>query len=56
MGNFNYFFTIVDNYTRFVWNVLLIDKSCIFKAIHTFILMVQTQFGTKIKVVKTDNE
>ena len=46
---FQYFLTIVDDYTRFTWVYFLCAKS------DFFFLLILTQFGAKIKSVRSDN-
>jgi len=50
-----YFVTIVDDYTRNTWTQLLPDKSQVYTAIEYFLSMVETQFKTKVAMVRTDN-
>lgn len=50
-----YFLTIVDDYTRYTWLVLLKTKSQAIKAIKMFLNMVFIQFDKLIKIITTDN-
>ncbi|GJV82414.1 ribonuclease H-like domain-containing protein [Tanacetum coccineum] len=52
---FKYFLTIVDDYSRAVWVYLLKSKTEVGKSIESFIKLVFTQFGKKVKVVRSDN-
>ncbi|CAN1814477.1 Retrovirus-related Pol polyprotein from transposon TNT 1-94, partial [Linum perenne] len=50
-----WFVTFIDDHTRMTWTYLMRDKSettNVFKNFHT---LVQTQFATKIQVLRTDN-
>jgi hypothetical protein len=49
------FLTIVDDCTRFTWVHLMQHKSQTASIIHSFSNMVQTQFKTKIKCIRSDN-
>ncbi|GKB15970.1 ribonuclease H-like domain-containing protein [Tanacetum coccineum] len=49
---FKYFLTIVDDYSRAVWVYLLKSKTEVGKSIKSFIKLVFTQFGKKVKVVR----
>ena len=51
-----YFLTIVDDFTRSTWTQLLQDKTQAVNAITQFFAMVETQFQTKILLVRTDND
>jgi len=50
-----YFVTIVDDYTRNTWTQLLQGKSQVYTAIEYFLSMVETQFKTKVIMIRTDN-
>lgn len=52
---FRYFLTIVDDYTRATWTHLMGAKSNAFDLLQSFITLVETQFQTKVKVVRSDN-
>lgn len=50
-----YFLTIVDDYSKETWVYLLQSKLDTMVMIRKFFSMVQTQFSTLIKTVRTDN-
>ena len=50
-----FFLTIVNDYTRFTWVHLMQHKSQTSSKIQSFSNMVQTQFHTKIKCIRSDN-
>jgi hypothetical protein len=50
-----FFLTIVDDYTRFTWVYLMQYKSQTSSIIQSFSNMVQTQFHTKMKCIRSDN-
>ncbi|KAL2941869.1 Retrovirus-related Pol polyprotein from transposon TNT 1-94 [Bienertia sinuspersici] len=50
-----YFFTLVDDFPRTVWVILLLDKKKVNKMFHYFFAMIDRQFGAKVKVVRSDN-
>lgn len=52
---FKYFLTIVDDFSRGTWTYLLSTKGSAFTILKSFIYMVETQFNTKIKKVRSDN-
>lgn len=54
-GGASYFLTIVDDYTRAVWVYLLKEKSVVPEILISFRSMVQTQFNTRVKVLRSDN-
>lgn len=49
------FLTIVDDFTRCTWVYLMNHKSETQTYLTNFISMVETQFSSKIKVVRSDN-
>ncbi|GJS73693.1 putative RNA-directed DNA polymerase [Tanacetum coccineum] len=53
---FKFFLTIVDDYSRAVWVYLLKSKTEVGEYIESFIKLVFTQFGKKVKIVRSDNE
>lgn len=50
-----YFLTIVDDCSRYTWIHLLQLKSENIMALKDFLLMIKTQFGTSVKIIRTDN-
>ncbi|GJZ12978.1 putative RNA-directed DNA polymerase, partial [Tanacetum coccineum] len=52
---FKFFLTIVDDYSRAVWVYLLKSKTEVGEYIESFIKLVFTQFGKKVKIVRSDN-
>lgn len=53
--NHKYFLTILDDYSRFVWIVLLKSKSDVSQHVKNFITLVENQFHITSKTVRTDN-
>jgi hypothetical protein len=52
---FRYFLTILDDHSRHVWTVMLKLKSEVGDKIKGFVNMVETQFGRKIKRIRSDD-
>ena len=50
-----YFLTVVDDFSRAVWTILLLEKSEAPAALKMFCTFVQRQFGTHVKSVRSDN-
>jgi len=50
-----YFLTIVDDFSRFTWLVLLKGKHEAMRQVNNFAAYVETQFNAKIKVLCSDN-
>jgi len=50
-----FFFTTVDDYSRYIWVFPLKQKSEVVKILEDFVVCIQTQFGTGIKVIRSDN-
>ena len=50
-----YFLTIVDDFSRAVWTILLLEKKEAPQAFKTFCAYVDRQFNKKIKMVRSDN-
>ncbi|XP_074287642.1 uncharacterized protein LOC141612789 [Silene latifolia] len=51
-NGYKYFLTIVDDFTRCTWTHLLTCKGNAFVFIKSFIQMVDTQFGRKVKCIR----
>lgn len=52
---FRCFLTIVDDFSRTTWTHLLATKSNGFTILQIFINIVENQFGTKVKSIRSDN-
>jgi transposase InsO family protein len=52
---FKYFLTILDDYSRHVWVVMMKNKSEASEKIRSFVYMVENQFEKKVKTVRSDN-
>lgn len=50
-----YFLTIVDDFSRAFWTILLLEKKETATALKTFCAFVDRQFQKKIKTVRSDN-
>ncbi|CAJ2674628.1 unnamed protein product [Trifolium pratense] len=50
-----YFLTIVDDYSRFTWVILLKGKYEVTSQVQHFITLVETQFDSKVKILRSDN-
>lgn len=50
-----YFLTILDDYARFLWIYLLVEKWEVANTLKNFVNMVQTQFGKTIGSVRSGN-
>jgi len=55
MQGFQSCFTIVDDYSRYTWTIMLNNKSEIHNYIINFLAFVETQFNSKVKIIRTDN-
>ena len=53
-GGSVYYVSFVDDYSRYTWVYLMARKSDFFRIYRTFHAMVQTQFSTSIKVLRSD--
>jgi len=51
----HYFLTIVDDFTRNTWTQLLQNKSQVKTVVIQFYNMVETQFHTRIHLIRSDN-
>lgn len=54
LNGFRFFLTIVDDKSRGVWAYLIKYKSEVPSHLQNFILLVQTQFNAKVKIVRSD--
>lgn len=50
-----YFLTLVDDFSRFTWIALMKNKSETIKHLQHFIAYDETQFQSKIKIIRSDN-
>jgi hypothetical protein len=50
-----YFLTLVDDFSRFTWVILMKSKGETRKHLTNFISFVETQFDTKLKCLRSDN-
>ena len=50
-----YFLTIVDDYSRYTWIFPLKQNSEVVKVLENFVVFVQTEFETTIKLIRSDN-
>jgi hypothetical protein len=50
-----YFLTLVDDYSRFTWVILMKNKSETRGHIVNFLSYIETQFSTKLKCLRSDN-
>lgn len=54
-NNYRFFFTVIDDFTRMTRVFLMQSKSQAVKILENFVLHVQTQFGTVVKIIRSDN-
>ena len=52
---YNYYVVFIDNFTHFTWFFLLKQKSEVFTVFKHFKNLVENQYSTKIKVLRSDN-
>ena len=55
IGENKYGFVIVDDYTRYTWVFILVDKSDVFATFKSFIKDIHNELKTTIKRVRSDN-
>jgi hypothetical protein len=55
IGGNKYGFVIMDNYTRYTWVFILVDKSDVFATFKSFVKRIHNEFETTIKRVRSDN-
>ena len=54
-GGNHYFHSIIDDYSRKVWVLLLKQKSDVFEKFKAWKILIENQTGKKIKTLRTDN-
>lgn len=52
---YNYYVVFIDNFTRFMWFFLFKQKSELFAVFKHFKNLVENQYSSKIKVIRSDN-
>jgi hypothetical protein len=52
---YSYFLTIVDDYSRFTWIMLMKSKAETRQKLIDFVNLIDTQHNTKIKIIRSDN-
>jgi len=52
---YRYFFTVVDDYSRYTWIFLMKSKAKTRNALIRFINLIYNQFNCRIKVIRSDN-
>ncbi|XP_047270485.1 uncharacterized protein LOC124899595 [Capsicum annuum] len=55
MDNYKYFITMVDDYSRSTWTHLLSCKNNALQVIKAFLSMIENQFETTLKIIRSDN-
>jgi hypothetical protein len=55
INGFSYFLTAVDDYSRFTWTIFMKHKSETRQNIMNFVHMVETQYNSKVKIIRSDN-
>lgn len=55
LSNTRWFITFIDDHSRLCWVYLMKEKSEAYQIFKQFHSMVQTQFNTKIQMIRTDN-
>jgi hypothetical protein len=56
IGGNKYGFVIVDDFTKYTWVFLLVDKSDVFATFKSFVKGIHNEFETTIKRVRSDND
>lgn len=54
-NGFKYFLTIVDDFSRETWTFLLSTKANVFTILKHFLAMIERQFQTTVKILRSDN-
>jgi len=55
IDGYKYFFTIVDDYSRFTWILFLKNKTEVRSLLQDFIILTENQFSCKLKKIRSDN-
>jgi hypothetical protein len=55
LNGIKYFLTIVDDFSRFTWVHLMVTKSQTRHLLVSFLNLIETQFNTKVKTLRSDN-
>lgn len=50
-----YFLTILDDHSRIVWTYLLHNKQQVLQTISDFLVLVETQYNSHVRMVRSDN-
>jgi hypothetical protein len=53
--NHRYFLTVLDDHSRYVWIILLKHKSKVSLHVQNCVTLIETQFHTTPKTIRTDN-
>jgi transposase InsO family protein len=54
-AQYRYFVTFIDDYSRFTRVYFLHSKADMFSIFQTFVALVETQFSTKLKILRSDS-
>lgn len=54
-AQYRYFVTFIDDYSQFTWVYFLHSKADVFSIFQTFVSLVETQFSTKIKILRSNS-
>lgn len=52
---YQYFVTFIDDFSRCTWIFLMKNRSDVFSTFQTFCSEIKTQFGTQIKILRSEN-
>jgi hypothetical protein len=55
VNGYSYFLTVVDDYSRFTWIILMKSKAETRQHIMNFVNLVATQYESRIKIIRSDN-
>ena len=54
-AKYKYFVTFIDDYNKYTWIYFLRSKSEVFSVFQKFVAYVETQFSSRIKVLRSDS-